>query len=196
MGEHRRKALAPATGSAWLPAVAAVARPRWDGHAVVGCLAMAWFYGDLPAQWLSTRGIHLDVCKIYERYELADRVDFGVRPELTPSVPLLFDMVSVGCVPMGSPESKPPGLRLLISVDDDLWHVPPWHRPQWDADPDRRSRFEAFLRAADGIIVPSVRLGERVRPFSHGALPGWPTGTVRLILVWGAGALPTAVTLS
>ena len=28
------------------------------------------------------------------------------------------------------------------------------------------------------------------------AVPGWPAGTVRLILVWGDGALPTAITLS
>ena len=26
--------------------------------------------------------------------------------------------------------------------------------------------------------------------------PGWPAGTVRLILVWGEGALPTAITFS
>jgi glycosyltransferase involved in cell wall biosynthesis len=135
---------------------------------VVGCLAISWFYGDLPASWLSPRGIHLDVCKIYERYELADRIDFGVRPQTTPGAPLLFDMVSVECVPTGPLDVKSQGLRLLISVDDDLWHVPPWHRPQWDTDPARRSRFEAFLRAADGIIVPSVRLGARLQPFARG----------------------------
>jgi hypothetical protein len=31
---------------------------------------------------------------------------------------------------------------------------------------------------------------------TYGAVPGWPTGTVRLILVWGDGVLPTAITLS
>jgi glycosyltransferase involved in cell wall biosynthesis len=168
MGEHKRKAAA--TMNTWLPAVAAAAPPRWAGHAVVGCLAIAWFYGELPAQWLSARGLYLDVCKIYERYELADRVDFGVRPQTTPGAPLLFDMVSVGCVPTGPQEVKAQGLRLLISVDDDLWHVSPGHRPQWDADPARRARFEAFLRAADAIIVPSARLGERVQPFARGAI--------------------------
>lgn len=30
---------------------------------------------------------------------------------------------------------------------------------------------------------------------SYGELPGWPAGTVRLVLVWGDGPLPTAVTL-
>jgi len=27
-------------------------------------------------------------------------------------------------------------------------------------------------------------------------LPGWPTGPVRLILVWGDGVLPTAILLA
>jgi hypothetical protein len=31
---------------------------------------------------------------------------------------------------------------------------------------------------------------------TYGAMPGWPPSTVRLILVWGAGALPTAFPLS
>jgi glycosyltransferase involved in cell wall biosynthesis len=133
---------------------------------VVGDSAMSWFYGDLPAQWLSARGIHLDVCKIFERYELAaDRIDFGARPPTTPGAPVLFDMVSVECVPTGPVDVKAQGLRLLISVDDDLWH---W--PQWAADPARRARFEAWLRAADGIIVTSVRLGARVQPFARGEI--------------------------
>src|SRR5579864_2531877 len=31
---------------------------------------------------------------------------------------------------------------------------------------------------------------------TYRAVPGWPASTVRLILVWGDGALPTAITLS
>jgi hypothetical protein len=31
---------------------------------------------------------------------------------------------------------------------------------------------------------------------TYGAVPGWPAGTVRLILVWGDGVLPTAITLA
>jgi glycosyltransferase involved in cell wall biosynthesis len=127
---------------------------------------MSWFYGDLPAQWLSARGFHLDVCRIYERYELAGaRRDFGARPPTTPGAPVLFDMVAVECVPTGLVDVKAQGLRLLIGVDDDLWHGPPW-----DADPHRRARCEAWLRAADGIIVTSERLGARVQPFARGEL--------------------------
>jgi hypothetical protein len=30
---------------------------------------------------------------------------------------------------------------------------------------------------------------------TYGALPGWPPTTVRLVLVWGEGPLPKAITL-
>jgi glycosyltransferase involved in cell wall biosynthesis len=149
------------------PAVAVGAPPRWDGHVVVGDLAIAWFYGDLPAQWLSARGLHLDVCKIGECYELWDgRMCFGVRPAVTRGAPLLFDSVSSGLVaPVGPRASRRQGRRLLISVDDDLWHLPPWHR-QWD-DPADLTQFESWLREADGVIVPSARMAERVQPFAR-----------------------------
>jgi glycosyltransferase involved in cell wall biosynthesis len=52
--------------------------------------------------------------------------------------------------------------RFLISVDDDLWHGPPWA-----VAPAALSRFESLLRAAEAVIVPSARLGARVRPFAR-----------------------------
>jgi glycosyltransferase involved in cell wall biosynthesis len=165
MGEHQRKALATKAID-WRPAVRLAAPPRWDGHVVVGNTPMAWFYGDLPAQWLGSRGHYLDVCKIYERYELLDtRVHFGVR-YMTPGAPLLFDTVAADVAPVGS-RARRQGHRLLLSVDDDLWHVPPWHRPTRDAgDSVILPRFESWLREADGVIVPSNRMAERVQPFA------------------------------
>ena len=170
MGEAKRKALATAAEVAWAPAAAVGAPPRWDGHVIVGDVALSYFYGDLPAQWLSARGFHLDVCKQFERYELGGgRINFGVRTETTPGAPLLFDLVAVSAAP--TPEngrgSPPQRGRLWISVDDDAWQIPPGHQPPLPDDPTRLARVEAWLREADGAIVPTVRLGERVQPFAR-----------------------------
>jgi glycosyltransferase involved in cell wall biosynthesis len=126
---------------------------------VVGNPTLGWFYGELPAQWLSARGIHVDVCKRYERYELAgERMDFGVRQHLTPAAPLLFDLKAMAVAPAGR--------RLLLALAADPWDEVVW-RPSWSADPAARSRFESWLAEADGVLVPSARLAERVRPFTR-----------------------------
>lgn len=45
-------------------------------------------------------------------------------------------------------------------------------------------------------LIAAVPEKPNVLGTTYGAVPGWPTGTVRLILVWGEAALPTAITLT
>jgi glycosyltransferase involved in cell wall biosynthesis len=163
VGEHQLKAMRAAPAADWPPAVGAGAPPRWDGHVVVGNPTLGWFYGELPAQWLSARGIHVDVCKLFERYELAgERMDFGVRQHLTQAAPLLFDLRAMAVAPVG-PRA---GRRLLLALAADPWDEVAW-RPSWSADLAARARFQSWLSEADAVLVPSARLAERVRPFAR-----------------------------
>jgi glycosyltransferase involved in cell wall biosynthesis len=167
VGEHKRQALAAAEATGWHPAVSAGAPPRWDGHVVVGNPTLGWFYGELPAQWLSARGIHVDVCKLYERYELAgDRMDFGVRQHLTQAAPLLVDVKATPVATVGPLAARRSGRRLLLALAADPWDEVAW-RPQWSGNPSARARFESWLGEADGMLVPSARLADRVRPFTR-----------------------------
>ena len=52
---------------------------------------------------------------------------------------------------------------LLLSVDDTWRGVPSW----WWDQPQGQAAGEARLREADGVIVPTARLGERVQPFAR-----------------------------
>jgi hypothetical protein len=45
-------------------------------------------------------------------------------------------------------------------------------------------------------LIAAVSEKPNLMGTTYGAVPGWPAGTVRLILVWGDGVLPTAITLS
>jgi hypothetical protein len=88
-----------------------------------------------------------------------------------------------------------------------------------DAAPDDAvARSEAALAAVGFALIPlakpiagvwdllavsprglTVIVAVQERPnllgSTYGALPGWPAGTVRLLLIWGDAALPKAITL-
>lgn len=140
-------------GSDWPPAVLAAAPPRWAGHAFIACPALAWFYGDLVAQWLGARGICLDVCKIFERYGFGEPRNFGVRLQTTPGAPRFFDMEAAAVLRLTHRHDR----RLLISVDDDVWHT-------WRGE--ALAKLETWLHEADGIVVPTARLAEKVQRFT------------------------------
>ena len=53
-------------------------------------------------------------------------------------------------------------------------------------------RWRRASGLAESALAPAVA---RAYSITRSA-PGWPAGTVRLNLVWGGGALPTAITFS
>lgn len=61
---------------------------------------------------------------------------------------------------------------------------------------DRRRLGSAGAEPAGLTLIAAVSEKPNLMGTTYGALPGFPPSTVRLILVWGAGALPTAITLS
>jgi hypothetical protein len=46
------------------------------------------------------------------------------------------------------------------------------------------------------VVAPVPEKPTLLGGATYGALPGWPPTTVRLILIWGADPLPTAITLT
>jgi glycosyltransferase involved in cell wall biosynthesis len=118
--------------------------------------------GRQPAQWLSARGTHLRVIDI----PFAEPLD-GPLSEAFARVPrdapCLLDTV------FSSPFARDRGGRTLISIDDDYW-VFAEHLSEIAGAPafaEWLSGFEASLRAADVLVVPSVRLVERARRFGR-----------------------------
>jgi len=128
----------------------------WDGFAVFGETgAASWHFGDLPAREFARRGgplidvLHLD-------WQI-DRE----RLLIPPSRILAYYSIGDKLDPQ---EVRRYGGSLIYALDDDLRNPTPW-LPHGERFAEFVKAFEPKLRAADGIVVPTVRLAEWVREY-------------------------------
>ncbi len=88
----------------------------------------------------------------------------AVAVEILGAAPVPFDSLAAWRLPHLRAQRR--DRRFLVSVDDDWWQPRDWVRagwaPGWEAP---LAELAANLRGADGIVVPSPRLAERMRHF-------------------------------
>jgi glycosyltransferase involved in cell wall biosynthesis len=167
-------ALAAAPGADGRPAVSAAgapsapepwpwSRPRWDGFCVMSNRIYAWFLAELPAHWLARhRGLLLDVIRL----ESATARWRG--PSIPPTASVFFDSWGAAVLPSLRATLRAAGGRVLVSCDDEWWHPPqpdPTH-PE-DPDPAELARVERGLREADGVVVHTAAMADRVQRFNR-----------------------------
>jgi len=142
---------------------------------VTGDVCFHWFWGELPARWLSRQGIYLNTIhlKLAAKSGPGDQrgasaVDQGaVDAALAKYIPAAARRLgdSQMATMMLAGRARPAG-EVLMSCDDDWWHPRPW-LPFGPAYEEAVRNVEAGLRAAAGIVVPSARLAELVQPFGR-----------------------------
>ena len=75
--------------------------------------------------------------------------------------------------------------------------APPWASPLIPLAKPVAGAWDLLAVSPRGLTrIAAVSEKPNVPGTTYGAVPGWPTDTVRLILVWGDSVLPTAITLS
>jgi len=130
-----------------------------DGHVVTSDVTIGWHYGELPAQWLKSRGVHLEVRSLRGPGSAVDEVISG-------DAPVLLDSLAARLLPQLRAQRR--DRRILISCDDDWWQPRDWAKARWRPGSEAQLvELAANLRAADGLVVPSPALAERMRHFGR-----------------------------
>jgi glycosyltransferase involved in cell wall biosynthesis len=141
-------------------------RPRWDGVCVMSSGVTGWLLAELPARWLARHHtLTLDVLRLDSA---VSRLRLATIPH---NADVLFDSFASAALPSLRHDIRAAGGRWFTTVDDDFWHIPPWIPMDPDDAPEQHradlARIERGLIEADGLIVHTARMGERVQRFNQ-----------------------------